>query len=63
MNENPIPTLREFLANLIENWERTPIRVEQDGRWQSLFLSEIKDGGSILEWILQTKGRFWNGCV
>lgn len=52
-------TLREHLKNLVENWTRIPIRVKQEGRWQSLFLSEISDGQQILDWIKSTEGRFW----
>ena len=51
--------LKEHLCWLIEGWEQIPIRVLQDGRWQSLYLSEIKDGLAVLDWIKSTKGRFW----
>lgn len=58
MNENK-SSLKEHLISLIDNWERVPIRVKQDGKWQALFLSEIKDGQQILDWIKSTQGRFW----
>ena len=51
--------LREFLRDLVKNWEYIPIRVLQDGKWQSLYLSEIKDPIVILQWIISTKDRFW----
>jgi len=56
-------SLQEFLAYISENWEVLPIRVYQDDKWQSLFLSEIKDGNQILDWIRETKGRFWKDKV
>ena len=55
-----LKTLKDHLKYLIENWEAIPIRVKQDGKWQGLFLSEIKDGQQILDWIKETKGRFWD---
>jgi len=54
-----MPKLDEHLRYLIENWNNIPIRVQQDSKWQSLFLGEIKDGQQILDWIKTTKGRFW----
>ena len=52
-------TLSEFLSYLLTNWDGIPTRVKQDGKWQSLYLSEIKDGNQILDWIKESKGRFW----
>jgi len=52
-------TLKEHLIELIQGWDKILIRVKQDGKWQGLFLSEIKDGQQILDWIKETKGRFW----
>ena len=52
-------TLPLHLVHLLENWGSIAIRVKQDGKWQSLFLSEIKDGKQILDWIKETEGRFW----
>lgn len=52
-------SLKEYLTELLANWELIPIRVKEDGRWKSLFLSEIKDGNQILDWVKSTKGRHW----
>ena len=52
-------TLREHLYVLVEQWDKIAIRVKQDGKWQSLFLSEIEDSQQILDWIKSTEGRFW----
>jgi len=52
-------TLREHLFVLVGQWDKTAIRVKQDGKWQSLFLSEVEDGQQILDWIKATEGRFW----
>jgi len=54
-----LKTLKEHLAELVETWERVPIRVLQDGKWTSLYLSEVKNGQIILDWIKSTEGRFW----
>jgi hypothetical protein len=35
--------VRQSLELLILHWDRLPVRVYQDGHWQSLFLSEIHD--------------------
>ena len=48
--------LRDFLREVVQNWEHIAIRVYQDDRWQSLFLSEIKNDSSILEWINEARG-------
>jgi len=58
MNETK-PSLREHLRNLVKDWDKIPIRVKQEGKWQGLLLSEIRDGEQILDWIKSTKGRFW----
>ena len=58
MSNKPL-LLKDHLGFLIANWNNVAIRVQQDGHWQSLFLSEIKDGQQILDWIKSTKGRFW----
>ena len=52
-------TLREHLFVLVGQWDKIAIRAKQDGKWQSLFLSEIEDGQQILDWIKATEGRFW----
>ena len=59
MIESPKPDLYDHLQNLIKNWDRISIRAKQDGKWQSLYLFEIKDGQQILDWIKSTEGRFW----
>lgn len=59
LTEKPSKTLKEFLAELVEKWEGIPIRVFQDGEWKALYLSEIKNGQVILDWIKSTEGRFW----
>uniref|UniRef100_A0A6M3M5T2 Uncharacterized protein n=1 Tax=viral metagenome TaxID=1070528 RepID=A0A6M3M5T2_9ZZZZ len=59
MIESPKPVLYDHLQDLIKNWDRISIRAKQDGKWQSLYLFEIKDGQQILDWIKSTEGRFW----
>lgn len=53
-------TLKEFLSQLVEDWDSIAIRAFQDGRWQSLFLAEITDSKQIVDWIASTKGRFYD---
>jgi hypothetical protein len=45
--------LYKFLEKLVHNWHSIPIRVLQDGKWQSLFLSEIEDDKPIVEWLIK----------
>lgn len=52
-------TLQEFLKACVEDWDRIAIRVYQDGKWQSLFLSQIKDSNQILVWMQTLKGNFF----
>jgi len=44
-----------MLSRVIQNWDRIPIRVKQDGQWQSLFLIEIKSESekakAIISWL------------
>jgi len=54
-----VKPLREHLADLTKDWDDLPIRVLQDGKWQNLYLSEIKDGQQILDWIKSTENRLW----
>ena len=53
-------SLREHLADLVKRWDGIYIRVQQDEKWQSLSLSEIRDGNQILDWIKESEGRFWS---
>ena len=58
-------TLKEFLQNLVEHWDVIPIRVKQrdengEYRWQSRYLAEITDSQDIVNWINDSKGRFYN---
>ena len=59
MSSRELPNLKDHLMGLINAWDSIPIRVEQDGRYFNQFLSEVKDGIKILEWIIDNKGRFW----
>jgi hypothetical protein len=36
-------SVRSSLQLILDHWDELPVRVYQDGRWQSLFLSEIHD--------------------
>ena len=47
-------TLKEFLEFVLKNWNQIAIRVFQDGRWQSLYLGEVKDDEEIWKWIQET---------
>jgi len=47
--------LRDSLKEIVEGWDSIVIRVNQDGRWQSLFLSEIKNETIILDWIINLR--------
>lgn len=42
----------DFLNRIVEHWDNIPIRVFQDGKWQSLMLSEIKNDRDIADWIV-----------
>lgn len=48
----------QMLARIVENWDSIPVRVYQDGSWQNLYLSEIKDDAavakSVISWLQTT---------
>jgi hypothetical protein len=41
-----------FLKVIVAHWNTVAIRVFQDGKWQSLFLSEIKSDRAVADWIV-----------
>lgn len=44
--------VRQTLQLLLDNWDRTPVRVVQDGLWQNLYLSEIADQRLVAEQVI-----------
>ena len=46
--------VRTFLDRLVKAWDNIPIRVYQDGKWQSLYLNEVKDTGQVVLWICRS---------
>jgi len=41
-----------FLRRVVENWDKIAIRVHQDGKWQSVYLCDIKEDRDIALWII-----------
>jgi hypothetical protein len=48
-------TVYQVLKRAVDNWGNIPIRVYQDGEWQSLFLSEVKNekdkAAAVVKWL------------
>jgi hypothetical protein len=44
----------KFMQRVVQHWDRIPIRIFQDGKWQDLFLCEIKDDKLIAQWVITT---------
>jgi len=46
--------VKGFLERLVNGWEKIPIRVYQDDKWQSLYLDEVKDTRQVVLWIIRS---------
>lgn len=45
--------VRQTLELLCTNWDKTPVRVVQDGRWSNLYLSEIRAQDVVAEQVIR----------
>jgi len=45
--------VKGFLERLVKGWDAIPIRVYQNGTWQSLYLDEVMDTKQVVLWIIR----------